>query len=283
MARIFKHPDLEDYFLSYDYTQSNSDTHVLPITTSYELGKTILLKNVSIDFDADFLESVRFPTSVNFKKFKSNRFLEDKSHSSAASLSILEECFDGDNERFDYFYQQAKSINNQISEVAKRLFPDYEILNPSITWRLNETINENLHVDVYNKDLPHHHLRIFVNLDTIPRIWHTSYTLDYLLKHKLHLLNTAFLRDASPGQVCYALNFAVFKGFEEAGREGCPKHIAFFEPGEVWLVDSRKVSHQIFYGRKALSTEFSISKTSMYEPRLHYFDLVNSYLDQGGV
>jgi hypothetical protein len=69
----------------------------------------------------------------------------------------------------------------------------------------------------------------------------------------------------------------VFKGFEEAGREGCPKHIVFFDPGEVWVVDSRKVSHQIFFGRKALSTEHAIEPSSMANPSAHYFEVVDQY------
>jgi hypothetical protein len=69
----------------------------------------------------------------------------------------------------------------------------------------------------------------------------------------------------------------VFGGFETAGREGKPKHIAFFEPNEIWLVDSRKVSHQIFYGRRAASTEFAIDVSSMEDPLQHYYAVVDRF------
>jgi hypothetical protein len=45
----------------------------------------------------------------------------------------------------------------------------------------------------------------------------------------------------------------------------------------VWLVDSRKVSHQIFYGRRALSTEFAVDPATMDEPSTHYFAVVERY------
>ncbi len=209
------------------------------------------------------------------KKFKSARFVDDRNGPEARLLLKL--VFSGDEGKLRYFGEQVALVNRQINEVAATLFPSYRLLTRPITWRLTETVNENLHVDVYNDDLPDHHLRMFLNLDVTPRIWHTSYTLEWMLQHKLHLLAPDFVRTATPGRICHDLNFAVFGGFETAGREGAPKHIAFFEPGELWLVDSRKVSHQIFYGRKALSTDFAVEVASMVDPSKHYYALVERY------
>ena len=62
------------------------------------------------------------------------------------------------------------------------------------------------------------------------------------MKTSLNVLFEDSLLKSTTGLICHDLNFAVFKGFAEAGREGQPKHIVFFEPGEAWVVGSRKVS-----------------------------------------
>ena len=274
--KIYKHPNVEDYFYSVD---SNNFDHE-NIYKLYESGKVIAVQNKKIDFDIDFFNSLKF-NEENFKKIKSIKFLNQiKSGIISEEFnnirnSLIENVFSGDLEKFTYFLEQMSCINEQVDGVIRNFFPRYKILQPSITWRLNETWNENLHLDVYREDLKNHHLRVFVNLDSAPRIWHTSHSLEWLLKNELARLDKNFVLQSTSGRVCHALNFEVFKGFEESGREGQPKHIIFFEPGDIWFVDSRKVSHQIFFGRKALSTEYAIQNDSMHDPKTHYFNIVD--------
>lgn len=273
MAQIFKHPALEDYFHEVDFGADDRDLAKLA-TDLYEKGQMFVLRGAVVEFDREFFSQLAFVGDPGFKKMKSLSFGHRLSHDAAATQQLSLKYFGGDSGRLRYFTEQIALVNKQVAGFIDRLFPSYQVIRPSITWRLSETINENLHIDVYNEDLPDHHVRLFVNLDIVPRIWHTSFTLDGLLKQHLGLLDEKFIRTATPGRICHALNFAVFKGFEEAGREGCPKHIAFFDPGEVWVVDSRKVSHQIFFGRKALSTEYAIKPESMTTPTQHYFSIV---------
>lgn len=282
MAQIFRHPEVEDYFHSLDFNQPIESLSHEAIRL-YESAQVFLLKNANVDCDREFLSSLRFENTTAAKKFKSldfeKRYLAFRKKKVDIEFyrELLQSTFNGDYARMDYFAEQVGSINRQTSAIIDKLFGSYRIEKPSITWRLTETINENLHVDVYNEDFPEHHLRLFVNLDVVPRIWHTSHTLEHLLQTSLHLLDNNFLQTATPGRICHALNFAVFKGFPEAGREGMPKHIAFFDPGEIWCVDSRKISHQIFYGRKALSTEHAIQRASMTDSNAHYYEIVNRY------
>jgi hypothetical protein len=271
MPTIYKHPAVEDYFKEIDCGPKVSLKAVSAEATKlYEDGKAILLRGKKLDYDQAFLSQVTFPNEEGYKKFKSVRFVKK----GEAPADMQARCFNGDAGRMRYFKDQVQSINRQIDSFVEDLFPRYRKLRPSITWRMSDTINENLHFDVYKKDQPDHHLRLFVNIDSCPRIWHTSHTLMHLLDTSLHLLPKEFLQEATPGRLCHDLNFAVFGGFEKAGREGADKHIAFFEPGEVWLVDSRKVSHQIFFGRRAISTDHAIDVTSMQDPGLHYYALV---------
>jgi hypothetical protein len=177
----------------------------------------------------------------------------------------------------DRFVREVQGVNRQLTDLVRRLFPGYRFLTTPLTWRFTETMNENLHVDVYKDDLPDHHVRLFVNLDSVTRIWHTSYTLEYMLEHFLHLLQPEFVRRASPGRVCHDLNFAVFGGQDVVARDDRPRHAIFFAPGDVWLVDSRQVSHQIYWGRNAVSTDFPVAVNSMRDPARHYFALVERF------
>lgn len=276
MARIFRHPSVEDYFHELD---CNAEASSVAATAGrlYEAGQVIVLRNAKIDCDREFLSKLRLTNQSVFKKLKSIGLGDRYRKTPEVFEDTIHTDFGGDDGMFKHFTQQVTSVNAQVSNLVRILFPKYSVVRPSITWRMTETVNENLHVDVYNEDLPNHHIRVFVNLDVVPRIWHTSHTLETLLERHLDLLDEQTVRGASAGRICHALNFAVFKGFEEAGREGSPKHIAFFEPGEVWAVDSRKVSHQIFYGRKALSTEYAVRADSMLDPSRHYFEIVERH------
>jgi len=285
MARIFRHPEVEDYFHELDLQQDPA-TLARRATELYESGQVIVLKDYRVDFDAELLANLEF-TEKTTKKFKSITFLEQHRALSTAKGELpdsygelLRTAFRGDKSRLGAFAEQVHKVNAQVDALAARLFPHYRIEKSSVTWRLNETVNENLHVDAYREELPNHHLRLFVNLDSVPRIWHTSHTLEHVLATSLHLLGEEALRTSPPGRICRDLNLAFFKGWELAGREGQPKHIVFFEPGEVWLVDSRKVSHQIFFGRKALSTEHAVANDSMSNPSAHYFALVERHRDR---
>lgn len=287
MAFIFRHPGVEDYFETLDCNQSSS-TLGKSATQLYEASKAVVLKNLKIECDREFLANLHFDNAVKGnKKFKSLAFANNYQSDGNEYAELLASTFGGDRRKLKQFGQLVSSVNEQVIEITGKLFPGYRVNRPSITWRLTDTINENLHLDVYKEDLPDHHVRLFFNLDVVPRIWHTSHTLEHMLATSLHELKPDLIRSGTAGRICHALNFAAFKGFEVAGREGADKHIVFFEPGEVWFVDSRKVAHQIFYGRKALSTEHQIAPTSMHNPALHYFEIVERHrrrlLDDGGL
>lgn len=53
--------------------------------------------------------------------------------------------------------------------------------------------------------------------------------------------------------------------------------------GEVWMVDSRRISHQIFYGRRALSVDYIATPQSMSDPRKHYLAPVERYRRDRGL
>ena len=46
-----------------------------------------------------------------------------------------------------------------------------------------------------------------------------------------------------------------------------PRHRIAFEPGEVWLGESRMISHQIYYGESAMVYMWFVEVESMFEPK----------------
>lgn len=293
MATIFRDKKLDDYFVDIDCSDL-SLVSAKDVCRQYEAGKVILLSGFQIDFDREFMAGVNFPdTPKLLKKFPSHKFLEEVGQSqkyfglkdlirppgkrNRLLDQVLGVVFQGNRKRFHYFQEQVSYVNSQILSLCQALFPDYQRIHESITWRFSETRNENMHVDIYTEDLPEHHLRLFINMDTIPRLWNTSWTLEQMLQDRLSELDASFVQQATSGRICHDLNFKVFGRMRDSGRDGQPRHIAFFEPGEVWLVDSRKVSHQIVYGRRAISTDFAIDRQSMLDPSQHYYNVVDRF------
>src|SRR5919106_225845 len=70
MARLFKHKDVEDYFVTFDYA-TKDPAELAKIVKLYEAGKVIVLENARLDLDRDFIGSVELPNEDPFKKFKS--------------------------------------------------------------------------------------------------------------------------------------------------------------------------------------------------------------------
>jgi hypothetical protein len=141
-------------------------------------------------------------------------------------------------------------------------------------WRLAAVRNENLHFDTYKEEYPEHFARMFVNLDNQPHIWNTSYPTGQIFKQFRSRLPTDKL-DADANRFWRNLQQATFGPGHPFDTE--PRHTVFFDPGDVWIVDSRQVSRQIFYGRRILSIDFVVTLDSMRNRRKHYLEMSRSY------
>ena len=144
-------------------------------------------------------------------------------------------------------------------------------------WRLNVIRAENMHIDTYKTENEQHFARMFVNLDTQPRIWHTSWRVQDMVQKAMGKIPPRELEGLSRGEVWSKLNAFFFGKNSREWWDDQPRHIAFFDPGDVWVVDSRQVAHQIFYGRRALSIDFSVPKEQMKNRSLHYLDIAERF------
>ena len=272
MADVFPSKVLPDYFRTVDFRSPEDRAQLI---RCYEDEQVIVIKGRRVDFDREFWATVTMPNERPYKKFKAIQFISSIRAGRSLYPQIVDDCFGGDRGRFDYFCQQLASINAQIDEVLVAAAPTYQT-EQRLTLRCAVTMNENLHFDVYDDEIATHHLRLFVNLDSAHRIWTTSWRLSDVLRDRLKELDRRHIEQEGAGQLMKRLNFHVFGGldamFEERGE---PRHVAMFEPGEIWFVDSRKVSHQIFYGRRAISSESTVTTESMADPMKHYLRQVD--------
>lgn len=270
MARIERHPDVDDYIVYMTLPEIEARGGIPDI---YEEGRMVIIKDyrMKFDFDAmalldnaiDAVEDVRIRKTL--KKLQATAFFDgapptvSKNPFGASKLvfsdAVRQAVFDvlcrGDRVLFDRASASLKEAHEEILRIFSICFPNYEAFRFIPSLRLTQTLFENLHWDNHSIDDDFHQARIFVNLDTRPRIWHVSHRfMDYARQlYRDHDLGRFAGKD--PNQMVEYINMSV-GGTLETWRESLPKHRIAFEPGEVWLGESRMISHQIFYGERAM-------------------------------
>jgi hypothetical protein len=60
---------------------------------------------------------------------------------------------------------------------------------------------------------------------------------------------------------------SVFGGTVNTWMDNQPRHRIAFDPGEVWLGESRLLSHQIYYGDAAMVYMWFVHTSSMANPK----------------
>ena len=68
---------------------------------------------------------------------------------------------------------------------------------------------------------------------------------------------------SDPNEMLFYINSKVLGGMHSRWMDKLPRHRIAFEPGEVWLGESRLVSHQIYYGEAALVYMWFVRASSM--------------------
>ncbi len=273
MATIFKNPNLQDYFLLSDEVDNNRASR--NFTKEYEDGKVIHFPKLKADLDFDFWNTVptdaypalkKLGAAVNPKNFAEFRKMDE----SFAAMNLPTGVADDLKRHMSRFYES-------IMPIYEGVFAGYEFTKRKVVWRLTETLNENMHIDAYKQENPNHFARMFINLDTQPRIWQTSLTIDDIFRIRAAELTDSQLQDLTPAKLWIELATYTFGAGTQQWWDSYPHHVAYFEPGDVWIVDSRQVAHQIFYGRRAISIDFSVPTEKMHNPERQYLNLLENF------
>jgi hypothetical protein len=107
-------------------------------------------------------------------------------------------------------------------------------------------------------------------LDQRPRIWHTSHNFVTYARHLYREHNLGRFAGKDPNELVNYLCGDILGGTANACRDSLPRHVMAFEPGEVWFGESRMISHQIFYGERAMVYMFFVRPDGMLSPSTRF-------------
>lgn len=281
MATIFKNPKLGDDFVEVPEVRADSPPDsIRPITAPYEDGKIISFPNLKWDIDFDFWAKLPTDHYPGLKKLSSTAkgpgLEEDRKLDQGLERAGLPPAMEAELRR------EIQAVYRQVLPVYERIFGDYAFTRRQVVWRLNTIRNENMHVDTYNELFPDHFARLFINLDNQPRIWQTSYSIDEIAALARPEASPEILAKGTSGEVFIELNRVAFGGKTKIWWDGRPRHVAYFDPGDVWAVDSRQRAHQIFYGRRAVSFDFFVDPASMKRPDRQYLRIAEGFRPKSG-
>jgi hypothetical protein len=273
VAQIFVNPDLPDYFLKApEITCAGDARSFIP---EYEAGKIVVFPSFKADIDHEFWSALPTHRLPELKKYSALVDPTDHCDAGGHFRNLIKH---GVDEEF------ARVLSEQFAKVYSALFPlyyavfsGYEFDRRKVVWRLNTILNENMHVDTYKEENEQHFARMFVNLDNQPRIWQTSWPIELIMGRLKGKIAAEHLAGKSRGEIWATINRSTFGKSSREWWDSEPRHVVYFDPGDVWIVDSRQVSHQIFYGRRALSIDFTVPKTAMRDPDRHYLGLAGRF------
>lgn len=243
--------------------------------TLYEEGGLVLLRGCRLVLDYPFLNSLDFdfdaPEAIRrkVKKYADKKIIALSPESTDPMDSLVfANVFAGDAGRLAYFQDQVASGNRQVEAIYRRVFPRYTDFRQVLTWRFTDTNFENLHWDNFHIDQEFHQVRVFANIDRTKRIWRTSHRLDVYADQIYDTARLASLADKAGDDLVIHINKNVLGGMTSPCMDRLPKHHIAFEQGDIWLAETRLVSHQIYHGRKAVAAMFFVDPTTMDRPEL---------------
>jgi hypothetical protein len=211
----------------------------------FERGEVVILKKKRLAADFEFLSTIAPPHGDGSRrgKYVFWRVVAGVRDARASVWQMFQDdVFHGDEQRFRYFQEQVRSVDDQINSIVRAIFQQRNFLTETITWKFQRNRGENLHIDNLNGCDRVAQVRLFANLDTKPRKWavgrHWRYYAD-------QLYDSARLHEAA-GDPCsfnHRLTSAAF-GVSTASCDE-PRHLVEFAPGEIWLANSALVAHQV--------------------------------------
>ncbi|QUT04372.1 hypothetical protein KFK14_15015 [Sphingobium phenoxybenzoativorans] len=277
MAKIERHPDVADYIVEMTLPEIEARRGIADL---FENGQMVILKDYRLAFDFEAIGRLTKSTDrvldgkirKALKKLQAPVFFQGEApivkggrllFADPVRQAVFDVLCNGDRVIFDRASHALESAHGEILRIFGICFPDYESFRFIPSLRLTRTLFENLHWDNHSIDDDFHQARIFVNLDTRPRIWHISHRfIDYMRGvYREHDLGRFAGKD--PNLMLSYINGDVLGGTTKTWMEALPKHRIAFDSGELWLGESRMISHQIFYGESAMVYMWFVKAASM--------------------
>jgi hypothetical protein len=280
MATIERHPEVQDCIIELSLDEIARRGGVADL---FEEGHLILIKDFRLDFDFHALENLSKSTEAvsdpdlrrKLKKLTSPYFFKGKlpkevdgrlTFSDPVRQAIFDILCGGDRETFKRAALALRYAHDETLRIFDICFPDYDAFRFIPSVRLTRTLFENLHWDNHSIDDDFHQARIFANLDSRPRIWSVSHRFTDWIRDNYVEYDLARFAGRDPNLMLNFITGEVLGGTVNTWMDNMPRHRIAFDPGEVWLGESRLLSHQIFYGEAALVYMWFVNRESMSNP-----------------
>jgi len=280
MALIERHPAVKDCFVEMTIPEIRERGGIADM---FEEGRFVLLKDYRLDFDFGAMASLSKSTEAiedrdlrrKLKKLTSPYFFKGKAPKESNGRLIFDDpvrqaIFDvlcrGEQDTFERAAKALRYAHDEILRLFDLCFPGYETFRFIPSLRLTRTLFENLHWDNHSIDDDFHQARIFANLDSRPRIWNISHQFIDWVRDNYARYDLARFAGKDPNMMLDFITGKVLGGTVETWKDTLPRHRVAFDPGEVWLGESRLLSHQIFYGEAAMVYMWFVNSASMANP-----------------
>jgi hypothetical protein len=297
MAIIERHPAVQDYFVEISPAEIAARGGIADL---FEDGLVILLKDYRLDVDYEAIGALAKSTASiadprvrkTLKKMTAPMFFEAAPQGRAwGRLSfrkpehegIYEVLCGGDRKVFERASRALKHAHEELLRLFGICFPHYEAFREVPSMRLTRTMFENLHWDNHAIDDNFHQARIFANLDSRPRIWHLGHSFPEWLRKHYDEYDLGRFAGKDPNVLIDFITGEILGGTRKTWMDNEPRHRIAFEPGEVWLAESRLISHQIYYGEAAMVYMWFVELHSMADPAKAFnsrVDAVHKEMDE---
>ncbi len=250
----------------------------------YENLGVIVVPFMPITFDAGLFQSLVFP--IEWKKIGTQNGIEESVfHRDGTTLADKQDHpfrrLEMGTEWASYLQSQVASFNWQLRRGLQVLFPAYRSLQDvNITWRMTETIEEGMHLDVFGNGAPTtkgaklaHRVKVFINIDSAPRRWRTSYDLPGVLGK---------CRGKLPAELPDDVN-VVNDVIDKAGvLKDLPYHNLVYPPMSAVICNGEAVAHEVVYGQRTVGAEFMCYQQDMLDPGKHTHQCMRRWLEGAG-
>jgi hypothetical protein len=294
MAIVELHPGVEDYLLHLSLPEIEARGGVADLV---EEGKVVIIRDFRLDLDYSALESLAKSTEAvgdervrsQLKKLETTVFFEGerprrrwarRQFDNPVRQALFDTICHGDAKLFDRAARTLQRAHDEALRIFDACFVGYQPYRFIPSVRLTRTLFENLHWDEHWIDGDFHTARVFANLDRRPRIWNLSHHFTEMMRLLYDEHDLGRFADKEPNDLLSYINSTVLGGMTDKWKEDLPKHRVAFEPGEVWLAESRLVSHQIYYGEAALVYMWLVHAKSMSNPNNRFNRLVQEVHEQ---
>lgn len=263
-----------------DYARKHGDA----LAEHYENLGVIVVPFMPIVFDAGLFQSLAFP--IEWKKIGTQNGIEEPVfRRDGTTLADREDHpfrrLQMGTEWASYLQSQVASFNWQLRRGLQVLFPAYHSLQDvNITWRMTETIEEGMHLDVFGNGAPTppaarlaHRIKVFVNVDNEPRQWRTSFDLPGVLDK---------CRERLPAELPDDLN-VVNDILDKLGLlKDLPYHDLAYPPMSAVICNGEAVAHEVVFGQRVVGAEFMCHQRDMLDPGKHTHHRMRGWLEQAG-